>query len=328
MPSIRTRSSSHRGAKRVRCATARPRRRARRDCRGGARTNAARWSRSSTTRPYSCRSGCATTRAGSAPRTSTCSTTTAPTARPTGAASSASRRRATGSTMSGWPRPWRPSSTTCSSRYDVVLVTDVDEILAPLPRVGHARRLHRPARRGVRQPARIRGPAPARSGAAARPLSPGARPARLLVRQRRLRQADAGDGADDLGPGPARQRRRPPQLRSGPAPDSPPSHGPRRSAAPATPSARDAPGTTRDLDRDWASYNRVDEGAEFDRWFLDRLRLRERGDPHRLRADPGFVAGAGVNPLAADRRSCRPAAPTGSRSRRRPGLPSIGSGWS
>ena len=23
-----------------------------------------------------------------------------------------------------------------------------------------------------------------------------------------------------------------------------------------------------DLDRDWASYNRVDEGAEFDRWFL------------------------------------------------------------
>ena len=32
--------------------------------------------------------------------------------------------------------PRRPSSTSCSSRYDVVLVTDVDEILAPMPEWG------------------------------------------------------------------------------------------------------------------------------------------------------------------------------------------------
>ena len=42
----------------------------------------------------------------------------------------------TRSTTPGWSRRSNGSSTSCSKRYDVVLVTDVDEIVIPTPEWG------------------------------------------------------------------------------------------------------------------------------------------------------------------------------------------------
>ncbi len=47
-------------------------------------------------------------------------------------------------------------------RYDVVLVTDVDEIVIAHPRAGRPGRVHRPLRRRLRQVRRLRDPPPDR----------------------------------------------------------------------------------------------------------------------------------------------------------------------
>ena len=126
-------------------------------------------------------------------------------------ASSASRSRTTASTTCGWPRR-SPGFQHRAAR-------------ALRRRPGHRRRRDPRAAdpSGARSAptstgstrssstARLRAPPPARPRAAARPGAPGARPARLLVRQRRLRQAGAGDRADDLGARLSHERRRAPQ---------------------------------------------------------------------------------------------------------------------
>ena len=83
-------------------------------------------------------------------------------------------------------------------RYDVVLFTDVDEIVAPLPEWGtlgdYLDRLDEEFVNPLGYEI-LHLPTASRL----RPRAPGARSARLLVRQRRLRQAGARDRADDLG---------------------------------------------------------------------------------------------------------------------------------
>ncbi len=138
------------------------------------------------------------------------------------------------------------------------------------------------------------------TGAAARPGAPDPRPARPLVRQRRLRQAAAGDRADDLGPGSARERRRSPQLRSGPAPHPPASNGLRGLPRPPRRRARGGAGTREDLDAGWAAYNRIDAGDEFDRWYLRRDRVRERGDRDGARARSPSAGGRSCERPARD----------------------------
>ena len=73
-------------------------------------------------------------------------------------------------------------------RYDVVVTTDVDEIVAPIPEWGSGC-VPRPHRRELGQLLRLRDPPHARPRTAVRSRPPGSRAARPLVRQHRLRQA-------------------------------------------------------------------------------------------------------------------------------------------
>ena len=280
----RTTSSSPPGGRRARSATGAPSGRRGRGCPGGARRSAARWSRSSTTRPiflpiwlrYYSRFFAAediyvldndttdgsTQAAGLRPRSrspsdrvdhvwmaETLAGVSAPAAR-------ALRRRPRHRRR----RDRRAADPTCGTLGAYIDRLD-EEFVNPL---GYEV-LHLPDR----EPA-------------ARSRAPDPRPARLLVRQRRLRQADAGDRADDLGPRPAHERRRSPELRSGPAPDPPAPHGLRALPRPALGPRQARAGTTADLDAGWAGLQpRSTRGDEFERWFLTRFRVRERGDPHR-----------------------------------------------
>ena len=123
----------------------------------------------------------------------------APTARPTATGSSASRSPTTGSTTRGWSRRSRSFQHRLLERYDVVLVSTSTRSSPRYPSGATLGDYIDRLRRGVRQPARLRGPAPAGPRAAARSGPPDPRPARALVRERRLRQAGAGDRADELG---------------------------------------------------------------------------------------------------------------------------------
>ena len=247
------------------------------------------------------------------PETSTCSTTTAPTARPAAAGLSASRSSMTESTSPGWSRRFPSSSASCSSATTSSFSRDTDEI-SLRSGMGRPRRLYRAVRRGVRQPARIRGPPPARSRAAARPGPPGPRPARLLVRPRRLRQAGACDRADGLGRGLARERRRSSQLRSRPSPDPSASHGLRGSAAPVSSSAPGGAGTSATSRR----LGRLQPGRRGRRVRALVLRARPASRARGSRWCSSAIPSAGGACLSRVRRlagASRAAAPTGPRSR-------------
>ena len=140
-----------------------------------------------------------------APRTSTSSTTTRPTVRRRAGGSSGSRSPTTRSTTPGWCGRSRTQHELLD-RYDVGAGHRRGRDRRPVPS-GGPRRVHRSVRRGVRQLPRLRADSPGGPGAALRPLAADPRPARLLVRERRLRQAGAGDRADALGAGLPRARR-------------------------------------------------------------------------------------------------------------------------
>ena len=212
----------------------------------------------------------ATTRASSPPRTSTCSTTTRPTARPIEMASSASPCITTRLTTPGWSRRSRGSSTSCwRATTTSVLVTDVDEIVAPAPEWGTLGEyldefaewwvncigyeiLHLADRE---PPYDLGRPILDQRG--------------LLVRERRLQQAGARDRADVLGPRLPPPHRRPAQLRPLPPPDPPAPNGLRDLPRRATRPRSDARGASATSNRDGPPTTGSTDGDEFERWFYE-----------------------------------------------------------
>ena len=170
-----------------------------------------------------------------------------------GAGSSGSRSPTTGSTTTWMVETLAEFQRELLERYDVVLVSDVDEIVAPDPGMGHARRLHRPAStRSSSTRSATRSctcPTASRRSTSARPV----------LDQRGYWFANDGYDKPVLATVPMtwvaglpRERRRPPQLRSRPAPDPPAPHGLRALPRPARRRAPRGAGTTRDVDAGWA----------------------------------------------------------------------------
>ena len=125
---------------------------------------------------------------------------------------------------------------------------------------------------------RLRDPASPGPRAAARPCAPDPRPARLLVRQRRLRQAGAGNRADAMGPGLPRERRRSPNY----DPDLRLIHLHRMDYEICLARHRTAPcapGTSATSTR-MGRVQPARGGEEFDAGSSTRFGF-ERGDPHR-----------------------------------------------
>ena len=198
-------------------------------------------------------------------------------------------RRTTPSTTPGWSARSRRLQHELLERYDVVLVTDVDEIVAPVPGVGHARRLPRPLRRGVGQLPRLR--AAARAATASRRCD--------LDRARSSTSAGTGSSTTATTrpalatvpmtwkPGFHGRADQQLQPRPRPAADPPAPDGLRHLPRAPPRCASASPGPTRTTREGWAVHNRLAEDAEFDRWFTrgrsvpgDR-RSGSRGSPSR-----------------------------------------------
>ena len=167
------------------------------------------------------------------------------------------------STTCGWCRRIEALQHELLGRYDVVLVTDVDEVVAPA-RARGPRRLPRPFDEEWVNCLGYELLHLPRPRAAARPRAADPRPARLVVPQRRLRQGRARHGADEWRPG-FHGRGLPVRL----DPDLRLIHLHRMDydlCLPATASATAGRGRQRDA-AGWAVHNRITEEAAFARWF-------------------------------------------------------------
>ena len=160
-------------------------------------------------------------------------------------------------------------------RYDVVLVTDVDEIVAPDARVGHARRLHR---RFDEWFVNCLGYEILHLADREEPFDPAARCSisaatgspTTPTTSRRSRRTDGWE------PGFHHRADGQVQLRPRPAHDPPAPHG-LRDLPRSAPGAQDRAWNERDLDEGWAAHNRTVEEGEFEPWFYARHDSRRAG---------------------------------------------------
>ena len=219
-----------------------------------------------------------------APATSTCSTTTPPTARPTGDGfvRDPGRHDTRRPHLDGAIRSRAPARAARALRRGAGHRRRRDR--RPRSGMGHARRVHRPLRRGVRQLPRLRAAAPAGSRAAARPRAGRSStsaatgsPTTATTSRRSRRCRWSGCRASTDAPTAV-------EPRSRPAPDPPAPHGLRAlPRPPPQPGERSRGRAT--TSRGWAVLQPDRRGAEFERWFYEETGFDERGihvEPERI----------------------------------------------